>query len=384
MASEYDTVQSNRGDIMRPKRIVLTAALGAAVLAGGAMPWLDVARGSGSAAAGPAPVPVRVATVHLEPAAAAARYAAVIAPRIEASIGFRVAGKMTERLVEVGDRVAAGTPLARLDAADLELQARAAEAERASAAADAANAGRDFARYAELRQGQWTTEQEFDKRKAAMETAAARLRQADAQLQVARDNARYATLMADAPGVVTAVLAEPGQVVAAGQTVVRIARAGTVEAVADLPEQAVGALAGATLGVELWSMPSVAIRGHLRETAPIADGSTRTFRARIALDDPPPGIQLGMTATLVVQPPQAGAVALLPMTALAQRAGAPAMFVVNPAGDGLALRPVTVAAYEGDQVVVASGLADGERVVSAGVQKLDPGLPVRIWTEPAR
>jgi RND family efflux transporter MFP subunit len=331
-----------------------------------------------------AAAPVRVATVHLQPAAQAERYAAVIQPRIEASVGFRVGGKLAQRLVEVGDRVDAGTVLARLDAADLALQRESAEAQLASAAADAANAEHDFARYASLRQGQWTTQQEYDKRKAATATAAARARQETAELQLARDNLGYATLTADGPGVITQILAEPGQVVAQGQAVFRIARLGEMEAVADVPEQAMAALSGAQLDIELWSLPGVTLKGRLREMAPSADAGTRTYRARITLENPPAAVQLGMTATLVARQAASGSVAVLPATALASRGAEPAVFVVNAAGDGLELKPVGVAAYAGDQVVLSGGVADGDRVVTSGVQKLDTGQRVRIWTEPVR
>ncbi|HLY57039.1 MAG TPA: efflux RND transporter periplasmic adaptor subunit [Stellaceae bacterium] len=329
-------------------------------------------------------VPVRVAAVHLEPAGRTARYAAVIQPRIEASVGFRVAGKLARRLVEVGDRVEPGTVLAQLDPADLQLQETASAAQLVSAQADAANARHDFERYAKLRQGEWTTQQEYDKRKAAMDTAAARVAQAEAERRIAGNNADYAALTADSAGVVTAVLAEPGQVLSAGQPVFKIARLGEMEAVADVPEQETPALRTADLTVELWSLPGVAVRGHLRELAPSADADTRTYRAKITLDDPPPMVRLGMTATLVECNPEPGMVAVLPAAALASHDAAPAVFVLNPAGDGLELRPVRVAAYAGEHVVVAGGIAEGDRVVTAGVQKLDTGEKVRAWSEPVR
>lgn len=330
-----------------------------------------------------APVlPVRVAEVRLEPATETVRYAAVIRPRIEADLGFRVGGKMVARLVEVGSRVEAGTPLARLDPADLDLQLRAVEAQLVSARADAANAKSDFARYAQLRRGEWATQQEYDRRKTEMERTAAKVRELEAQLHVSANNREYATLVADAPGIVTEILAEPGQVVAQGQAVLRVARLGTMEAVADIPESRLGAFQSAEMSVSLWALPGVVIAGRLRELEPMADATTRTYEARVTLVDPPPGVQLGMTATLTAVHPHAGRIARLPLSALTKEGTHPAVWIVK--GDRLELRPVEVGAYAENRVVVLAGLDDGEQVVSAGVHKLDAAMKVRPWTEPDR
>jgi len=237
--------------------------------------------------------PVRVATVKLQAADDTVRYPAVIRPRVEADVGFRIAGKVVERLVSVGARVEDGTPLARLDPTDVELQVRAAEAQLASARAEAANARADFQRYTQLRQGDWATQQEYDRRKAAQDKADARVHEAEAQLKVVANSARYTTLLADGPGVVTEVLVEPGQVVAQGRTAFRIARLGELEAVANVPEHQVAGIAERALAVELWSLPGVSVRGSLRELSPSADAGTRTFQARVTLDAPPPAVQIG-------------------------------------------------------------------------------------------
>lgn len=332
----------------------------------------------------PPPVPVRVETVRLEAAQQVQRYAAVVRPRIEADIGFRVGGKVTARLVEVGTRVDVGAPLAQLDTTPFDKRVRAALAQLRSAKAVAENANDEFARYARLQGNGWSTRQEFERRRAALETAEAAVRQIEAQLALARDEVRYASLRADAPGLVTAVQVEPGQVVAEGQTVFKIARAGEMEAVADVPEAQVGLLEGAVLSTEVWSLPEVAIPGRLRELSPIADAATRTYRARVTLIDPPPGAQLGMTATVVVTRPGTGRIARLPATALTKRGSDPALWVLNPAGNGLELRPVALGAYLGETMTVVSGVEEGERVVTAGVHKLDAAQKVRIWTEPVR
>jgi membrane fusion protein, multidrug efflux system len=327
---------------------------------------------------------VRVAAVRLESASETARYAAVVRPRIEADLGFRVAGKVVERLVDAGARVSAGTVLARLDPADLELQRNAVAAQLVSARANALNARNDFQRYAQLRQGEFATKQEYDRRRAVMETADARVAELEAQLHVARNSMAYATLVAHAAGVVTATLVEPGQVVAAGQPVVRLARLDELEVAAHIPEQQVAALSDARLVVELWALPGVSIGGRLRELSPSADPTTRTYQARISLAEPPAAVQLGMTATLIATKPHNGYLARLPLSSLTQRGSEPAVWVLGATGDHLELRPVTIARYAGDQVIVADGLRDGEKVVTAGVHKLDAQQKVRVWTEPER
>ncbi len=336
----------------------------------------------GNTAAAPEPRPVRVATVALEPADETVRYPAVIRPRVEADVGFRVGGKVVARFVEVGARVEPGMALAKLDPADVQLQVRATQAQLASAKADAANARSDFDRYAKLKQGEWTTRQEYDRRKTTLDKAEAKVREIEAQLRVLNNSAQYTTLMAEAPGVVTAVLVEPGQVVAQGQTALRIARLDDVEAVANIPEQQVAGLPQRQLAVELWAQPGLHISAALREISPSADPATRTYQARVTLKDPPATVQLGMTATLTARQERGGMVARLPLSAVTQKDQAPAVWVVT--GDRLELRPVAVAAYAGDLAIIAEGLKEGERVVTAGVHKLDPAQKVRVWTEPAR
>ncbi len=339
----------------------------------------------GNSTPAPEPRPVRVTTVTLEPADDSVRYPAVIRPRTEADVGFRVAGKVIARLVEVGTRIEAGTPLAKLDPADIQLQVRAAQAQLESARADAANARADHERYAQLRKGDWTTKQEYDRRKTSQEKAEARVREIEAQLRVLNNSLQYTTLLADAPGVVTAVLAEPGQVVAQGQAAIRAARLGEVEAVANIPEQQVAGLPQRALSVELWAQPGLHIPAALREISPSADPGTRTYQARVTLKDPPPTVQLGMTATLTARQERGGMVARLPLSAVTQSGQAPAVWIVTgEAGDRLELRPVTVAAYASDLAIVADGLKEGERVVTAGVHKLDPGQAVSVWAEPGQ
>lgn len=329
------------------------------------------------------PKPVRVATVIMVPSVPATRYAAVIRPRIETDLGFRIPGKVVERLAEVGQRVHPGQPLARLDPNDLDLQVKATEAQLASAQADAANAAGDFRRAAELKRGGWTSGQSYDHARAAHERAKARVAELQAGLTVLRNSSRYAVLTADTEGVVTAILAEPGQVVAAGQTAVRLARLGEMEVVADIPEQQATALADHTLSVEAWSLPGTTMSAVLREISPAADPTTRTYRLRASLQAPPAGLQLGMTATLIAQPRHSVPVARIPLSALSQHGDQPAVWIVNARGDGVDPHPVQVAAYAGDWAIIGGGLSGGERIVTAGVHKLESGQRIRVWRQPS-
>lgn len=334
--------------------------------------------------ASPPPMPVRVRTVKLEPACEARRYPAVIRPRIETKVGFRVGGKIAERLVDVGDAVTPGAVLARLDPTSFELEQVANEAQLASTRADAANTRREFERYEKLHAAGWASTQEYDRRRTTLDTTEAKARMAQAELTLTRDNARYTTLAADAAGVVLAVEAEPGQVVAAGETVFRIARADGMEAVADIPEAQAQALKDAILSVEVWSLPGVTISAQLRELSPSADDRTRTYRARFALVDPPQTMRLGMTATLVLSPACREQVARLPLSGLTKNGTEPAVWRLNAAADRVELQTVKVLRYSGGGVLVSEGLNNGDRVVTAGVHKLDPSQVVRIWTEPSR
>jgi len=328
------------------------------------------------------PVPVRITTAHFQPIEDVARYAAVIRPRVETALGFRVAGKVLERDVDIGQEIKAGTVLARLDPSDLQLAVRAQEAQLSAARSAEANAKADYHRYEALRRGEWTTQQEFDRRKLVWETAAAQVREAEAQLRLSRNNAQYGILTADSDGVVTAVLAEAGQVVAQGQPIFRIAQQGEMEAVASIPEQKLANFAADHLTIELWSMLGTTIKGHLREMAATADQDTRTYLVKISLENPPKQVQLGMTATLTVEEHKGALACLLPLSALTKKDESPAVWALN--GDGLILKPVSVAQYRGNQAVITEGVVEGDKIVTAGVHKLDGAMKVRAWSEPER
>ncbi|HEY4986128.1 MAG TPA: efflux RND transporter periplasmic adaptor subunit [Bradyrhizobium sp.] len=323
------------------------------------------------------PRPVLVAAAHYEAETPARSFVGTIRPRIETDMGFRVPGKVAKRLVEVGQTVDVGQPLASLDEVDLKLQAEQAEAEFRAATGVLAQASAAETRAKELRGKGWTTDAQMDQAKAAADEARARLNRAERSVELTKNSLSYATLEADSRGVVTATLVEPGQVVASGQTAIRVARFREKEAVVAIPETLVTRAKEGTATVTLWSEPDKTYAAKLREIAPTADPATRTYLAKFSLPDAGDSVSLGMTATLTLADAATERVARLPLSALFNEGGSPSLFVVDDKGE-VTLRPVSVKAYESKDVLISGGVEEGARVVTLGVQKLDPGLKVRV------
>lgn len=363
---------------MMPRRRFLPAAVLAAVLIGAALIL---------GAAGEAPVLVRMQTIALVPAHPALVVSGTVQARVQADLGFRVAGKVIGRPVEIGDRVRRGQVLAELDPADLRNSLAVAEAALQSAEADAANAQADLRRYDGLGRGSPAyLPSEYDRRLAASRTAAARVVQAQRQRELARDQLGYTTLSADADGVITALPVQIGQVVAAGQTVATLAHGETIEVVADVPENRLSEMRGAgEVSVGLWALPELRLRGRVREIGALADPASRTFAVRVTLLDPPPDVvALGMTATVSFGDTQARA-AIIPAAALADLRGQPAVWVVDPTTQTAKLRAVAVAGYDGaGRAVIADGLRAGETIVTAGVGQIRPEMRLAAWGGAAR
>jgi RND family efflux transporter MFP subunit len=321
--------------------------------------------------------PVLVATAHYEAELPERSFVGTIRPRIEADMGFRVPGKVAKRLVEVGQTVDVGQPLATLDEVDLKLQTEQAEAEFSAATGVLAQAGAAEQRAKNLRTKGWTTDAQFDQSRAAADEARARLNRAERSVNLTKNSLSYATLVADSRGVVTATLIEPGQVVASGQTAIRVARFAEKEAVVAIPETLVGRAKDGTASVTLWSEPNRKYAAKLREIAPAADPATRTYLAKFSLLEADDKVSLGMTATLTLSDPATQRVARLPLSALFNEGGNPSLYVVDDHGD-VTLRPVAVKAYESNDVVITGGVDEGAKVVALGVQKLDPAQKVRV------
>ena len=249
--------------------------------------------------------PVLTIKVQYEPQTPDRSFVGTIKPRIESDVGFRVSGKVAKRLVEVGQVVEAGQPLALLDEADLKLQAEQADAELRAATGVQSQAVASERRAIELRAKGWTTDAQMDQARAAADEARGRVMRAERSVELTRNNLSYATLTADARGVVTSTAIEPGQVVAAGQGVVRVARFGEKEVVIAVPETLVARAQGGEAHVSLWSDPNKTYTAKLRELAPAADAATRTYLAKFSLPEATENVKLGMTATLTLSDPSA-------------------------------------------------------------------------------
>ena len=321
--------------------------------------------------------PVLVSTVHYEAESPSRSFVGTIRPRIEADMGFRVPGKVAKRLVEVGQTVDLGQPLATLDEVDLKLQAEQADAEFHAATGVLAQAAAAETRAKDLRAKGWATDAQLDTAKASADEARARLDRAVRSVELTKNSLSYATLVADTRGVVTATLIDAGQVVASGQTAIRVARFGEKEAVVAIPETLLGRAKDGVATVTLWSDPNKKYAAKLREIAPAADPATRTYLAKFSLPDAGDAVSLGMTATRTLSDPETTRVARLPLSALFNEGGDPSFYVVGDNGD-VVLKPVKVKSYESNDVVVSAGVDDGARVVALGVQKLDPAQKVRV------
>src|ERR1700752_5066754 len=240
--------------------------------------------------------PVLVATVKYEAASPERSFVGTIRPRIETDMGFRVPGKVAKRLVEVGQTVDIGQPLALLDEVDLKLQAEQAQAEFSAATGVLAQAAGSEQRAKDLRAKGWTTDAQMDQARAAADEARARLNRAERSVELTKNSLSYATLVADTRGVVTSTLIDAGQVVASGQTAIRVARFAEKEAVVAIPETLVGRAKDGTASVTLWSDADKKYTAKLREIAPSADPATRTYLAKFSLPEADDKGSLGMTA----------------------------------------------------------------------------------------
>lgn len=326
----------------------------------------------------PPPV-VQVTTVRYEPDRTERSYVGVVRARTETTAAFRVGGKVVERLVDVGDRVEAGAILARLDAVDFVLQVESAEAEVAAAAAAVSSAAADLDRAQRLAAQNHLATAELEHRQLALNEASGRLARAERQLDLARNQQSYAALVATGAGIVTAVSAEAGQVVSVGQPIVTTAALDELEIAVAIPEAAVAGLGTTKASVSFWADGIARRPATLRELAPEADPVARTFAARFSIDGA--DARLGMTATLFLESGSGNDVARLPLSAVLDQGQGPSVYVVDR-NEALVLRPVEVVRYGSSEAVLAAGVADGERVVTLGVNRLSAGQSVRATETP--
>jgi multidrug efflux system membrane fusion protein len=315
--------------------------------------------------------PVLTQTVVSGAAAARDVFSGELRARYETDLGFRVG-------VDAGARVTRGQVLARLDPEDARLAAQGATAQLASADSELVLAQSELERHADLLAKKFISQSAFDVKHNAFNAAKARAQQARSQSAISSNQAAYTTLVADADGVVISVSAEPGQVVAAGQAVLRLARGGEREVVVNAPENQLARFkAGQEVAISLWADPSKVFPGRIREIAGGADPATRTYAVRVSAHAVPPGAQLGMTANVTFNPAADARLVLLPLTAVANERTDPAVWVVDPKTNQVKLRKVAIGQFREDGVIITSGLEPGEVVVTAGVHKLKPDQVVR-------
>ncbi|TAK87914.1 MAG: efflux RND transporter periplasmic adaptor subunit [Betaproteobacteria bacterium] len=300
--------------------------------------------------------------------------------RYETRLSFRLPGQMLARKVEVGERVRAGQTVAALDARDAQLAESSAKAQLAQAQSQAALAEADLGRFTELRAKNFISQAEYDRREAQARQAHEQAAAARAQASQAANQVAYALLTAPHSGVITAIEAEAGQVLAAGQTVARLARPEELEVAVNVPEHRLAAFRKAgEYEVRLWSAPGKSYHGRLRELSPVADPASRTYSARISLLDEDGSFAIGMTAELRVRT-DTEAAPQIPLSALFHRDGKPAVWVMDE--DRVRLTEVTTGEVNGNAVAIVAGLEPGQRVVSAGVQRLEDGQRVVLAEGP--
>ena len=309
-------------------------------------------------------------------------YAAEVRPRTESRLGFRVSGKLLRRMVDVGQHVTAGQALAQLDAQDYKLSVDAAKAQLTAAVANRDLAASDFKRFKDLRDQNFISAAELERRDVALKAAQSQVDQAQAQLAAQGNQSAYTTLVADAAGVVTSADAEPGQVLAAGTPVVRIAQDGARDVVFSVPEDKVNQVKlGSEVEIRMWAGNAV-YKGKVREVSASADPVTRTFAIKVGLVSSDV-LPLGTTVSVVPRAlDRSGpAVIKLPTTALQHDGKAVAVWVLDRASMTVRLQPIVIATADGNDVVIQSGLQPGVEVVVAGVHVLSPGQKVMVYQE---
>jgi multidrug efflux system membrane fusion protein len=331
---------------------------------------------------------VRTLVVSSQTAGGSFEYAGEIKARTESRLSFRVGGKMLKRMVDIGDTVKAGQLLAQLDPQDLRLGQDAARAAVAAAQANFDQNSADFKRYQELHDKGFIGPAELDRHDMSMKTARAQLDQARAQSNVQGNQAAYASLLADASGVITGVDLEPGMVASAGTPVVRLAHDGPRDVVFSVPEDKVAIVKALTtepgrFKVRLWGTATDPLPATIREISAAADPVTRTFLIKADIGSTVAnGLRLGQTATVLMELPQVAGITKLPLSALRENQGKSAVWLVDKSNMTVKSQDVQLAGADGNEAVIAGGLMPGQIVVTAGVHVLSQGQRVKFYVDP--
>jgi RND family efflux transporter MFP subunit len=365
---------------MKNARIIFGAAALITAAVAGATAWICLQPAIAAKDDDPRLKPRLVQVAVVKAATASERaFTGVVSARVQSNLGFRVAGKIVERLVDVGQQVKAGQPLMRIDEADLRLALTAKRNAVAAARASFVQTDADERRYGKLVTDGWTSRQRYEQAKAALDTAVAQLSAAEAEARVAENEANYAVLVADADGTVIETLGEPGQVVSAGQTVIRIAQAGRREAVVVLPETirpAIGSVAEASV----YGGNGRRYAAHLRQLSDSADAQTRTYEARYVLDGEAAAAPLGATVTIRLASQASQPEIQVPLGAVLDDGRKTGVWILERATSTVRFRPVKLVRISGETAVI-SGLSFGDPVVSLGAHLLQEGARVRTASE---
>jgi membrane fusion protein, multidrug efflux system len=323
--------------------------------------------------------PVQSQVVGASDGSVGATYSGVVQARFESKLGFQASGRIVARLVEVGSNVKRGQPLARLDPAQETLHVVAAVADVEAARSRVAQNRTDLDRTEALLARKFASQAEVDQARLALQQSESQLKAALAQQAIKVNQRGYTELVADRDGVVSAIGAEAGQVVSAGQVIVTLAAAGEREVVVSIPESRVDELREAkALRVSVWAQPGKQYQGALRELAPDTDSVTRTYSARISVKDADAALRLGMTASVFAPDVEGTRAIRLPLTAVLHKDKQALVWIVDGQTAKVATRPVQLGGATGDSVIVISGLQGGETVVTAGVHMLFAGQKVRV------
>ena len=367
-----------RAMVARLGDVKVGACLSRATLVALALPALLAACDRETEVAAPEARPVRTVTVEKREAGVPITLTGRIEAEDEVTLGFRIAGRVSENNGKLGDRVQPGQVVARLESQNELNGLRTAQANLAAAQGQLTQARNHFERQDTLLEHGWTTRANHDQAKQAQQTAQSQVDAAEAQLKVAHDLVSFTELKADAPGVITAVGPAAGEVVQAGQMMLRLARKDGRDAVFEVPAQLIrSAPSDPQITVSLADDPSVTAQGRVREVAPQANPVTRTFEVKVGLTDPPPAMRLGATVNGRMET-ESFPVIEIPATALTRSDRQPAVWIVDPSSNTVSLRNVDVLRFGQARVAVSQGLDTGEIVVTAGVQALHPGQKVRL------
>lgn len=365
---------------MKKQAAVVTGGLLIGVLGAAAVVTLSLRTPEASAVSDPRQEPpiVRMVTAA-EVTGSERNFTGTVGARVQSNLGFRVPGKIVERLVDVGHQVKAGQPLMRIDETDLRLALTAKRNAVAAARASVVKLDADEQRYAKLMSSGWVPRQRYEQAKAALDTAEAQLAAAEAEARVAENEATYSILLADADGTVVETLGEPGQVVSAGQTVIRLAQAGPREAMVALPET-IRPTIGSVAEANVYGSNGRRSTARLRQLSDSADAQTRTYEARYVLDGEAAAAPLGATVTIRLASQASQPEVQVPLGALLDDGRKTGVWILDRATSTVHFRPVKLVRVTGETAVI-SGLSSGDPVVSLGAHLLQEGARVRTASE---